>query len=141
RFSPRQRSSLFARSTARLLHATYLVDRLFMRFDAARSMAVIAFASDEVLTAHNDVAYGRMTPARGLFEWEKDVVRDHFPPPPARVLVGAAGLGRESSALAEMGYSVTAFEPVDHLVASMRATSQSAMPPVRVFQGAYQDMP
>jgi hypothetical protein len=112
-----------------------------MRFDAVRSMAVLAFASDEVLKAHNDVHYGGMMPGSGLFEWEKEAVRDHFPPPPARVLVGAAGLGRESFALAEMGYSVTAFEPVDQLVARMRAMLQNTVPPIRVFQGAYQDMP
>ena len=112
-----------------------------MRFDNFRSTAVVAFASDAVLRAHNDAHYARMRHASGLFDWEKDVVRDHFPMPPARVLVGAAGLGRESFALAELGYAVTAFEPVGTLVAQMRARRQNVGPPIRIFQGAFHDMP
>src|SRR5258708_387635 len=100
--------SFLTRSVARFIHATYSLDRLYTRFDQARSTVVLALASDALLEAHNDVYYGGMRERgvirRGLFEWERAVISRFFPSAPARVLVGAAGLGREAIALAEMGY-------------------------------------
>jgi len=138
---PRPRPSLFARSSARFIYASYWLDRLYMRFDSARSVMVLAFASDEVLEAHNSFSYGKMRPVHGLFDWEKRLVGQYFPPPPAHILIGAAGLGREAFALAEMGYKVSAFEPVDQLAAQMRSVGRSVTPAVRVYRGAYQDLP
>src|SRR5687767_14651727 len=47
----------------------------------------------------------------GLFDWEEQVVREHFPPPPARVVVTGAGAGREVLALLRLGYDAVGFEP------------------------------
>ena len=44
---------MIARSSARFIYASYWLDRLYMRFDNARSVTVLAFASDAVLEAHN----------------------------------------------------------------------------------------
>jgi hypothetical protein len=47
----------------------------------------------------------------GLFEWEQQAVREHFPPPPARVVVTGAGAGREVLALLRLGYDAVGYEP------------------------------
>lgn len=48
----------------------------------------------------------------GLFDWEHELYASpEFPPPPARVLIGGAGGGREVVALRKLGYDVRAFEP------------------------------
>lgn len=49
--------------------------------------------------------------AAGLDDWESDWYADCLPPAPARLLVTAAGTGREVVALRAMGYAVDAFEP------------------------------
>lgn len=48
---------------------------------------------------------------RELFEWERPWLERDLPAPPARVLVGGAGRGRESRWLASRGYDVVAFDP------------------------------
>lgn len=50
---------------------------------------------------------------KGLFLWEEEVIKKFFPKPPARILVGACGAGRELLALGNQGYSLTAFEPLN----------------------------
>jgi hypothetical protein len=53
----------------------------------------------------------------GLRDWESEWYADCLPPPPARLLVPAAGSGREVAALIELGYSVDCFEPVTDFAA------------------------
>jgi len=53
---------------------------------------------------------------RRVFPWEREAVRRFFPKPPARVLVGGAGSGREILWLCSLGYEVAAFEPAPLLV-------------------------
>jgi hypothetical protein len=141
----RRPSSFLVRLAARCLHATYSVDRWYLRFDSARSLLTLAFASDALLEHHADVFYkkqGARVFLRGvLFEWEQHVIKQFFPPPAARVLVGGAGLGREAFGLAEMGYTVAAFEMVPALVDQMRAAARKSFPAVEVYGGAYQDLP
>lgn len=45
----------------------------------------------------------------GLFLWEREAIRQYFPPA-GRVLVAAAGAGREMIALAKSGYRVDGFD-------------------------------
>jgi len=47
----------------------------------------------------------------GLYEWEQQWFERRLPAPPASILIGAAGAGREASALRKLGYHVHAFEP------------------------------
>ena len=76
----------------------------------------MALASDRALERYNDLVYGvspTYTPGTsrfraGLFEWEREAIDRWFPPPPARILIGGAGGGRESVSLASRGYSITA---------------------------------
>jgi hypothetical protein len=47
----------------------------------------------------------------GLYEWEQQWFERRLPAPPASILIGAAGSGREASALRKLGYHVHVFEP------------------------------
>lgn len=139
-------SSLLVRWSVTLLRTTLVVERLYRMFDRARSTLVLMFSSDQFLEAYNSVAYGVPQNHRAgfrvaLFDWEEAAVKRFFPPPPARVLVGGAGSGREAFALAEVGYTVVAFEPVDSLVREMRVRQSKQSGDVRAYRGAYRDMP
>lgn len=56
------------------------------------------------------VAGGRIFEG-GLFEWEADALSGEPFPSQGRVLITAAGAGRETRVLAERGFQVVAFEP------------------------------
>jgi len=110
-----------------------------------RSELVAAVASEAVLDRYNDLAYGGTETYRPetdsfrqyLFPWEEEVVRNRFPKPPARILVGGAGGGREPLALAELGYEIVAFDPSETLVTSLTARAPGN---VTVLGGAYEEM-
>lgn len=55
-----------------------------------------------------------------LYPWEEIWFEARMPRPPARVLVGACGTGREAIALVERGYRVEAFEPALEFIAESR---------------------
>lgn len=61
--------------------------------------------------AHQDV---------GWFDFESRALREHFPPPPAHVLVIGCGAGRELLALQAAGYRVTGCDPAPRLVQAAR---------------------
>lgn len=54
---------------------------------------------------------------QGLHDWEQQVIEEVFPPE-GRIVVTAAGAGREVLALCEMGYDAWGFEPHAALVAA-----------------------
>ncbi len=74
----------------------------------------------------------------GLFDWEAEVLKSSFPPT-GRILLGAAGGGRELAVLGRMGYEVVAFEPVPALADAAR-TVASAYPGSRVVRASYTDI-
>jgi len=76
-----------------------------------------------------------------LYPWEEETIEWSFPPAPARILVGAAGAGREAFALSERGYEVVAFEPSAGLTGFMASRSRSRPDGVRVFKAVYEDLP
>lgn len=139
---------MLLRLFARALRATHLIDRAFRRFSRARSAFVLSHASGAFYDVYNDVAYGDQGAYRlgseifraGLFPWEARAIARHFPPSPARILIGAAGGGREALALAEQGYAVTAFEPARRLATSMRQQIGSSYQ-LGAFVGRYEDLP
>ena len=76
------------------------------------------------LRANGGIPPGLRPPsARTSFRGRKRCFERYFPPPPAHILVGGAGGGREAFALLERGYRVTAFEPSEALAASMAAAA------------------
>jgi hypothetical protein len=148
RLSAPQRQPLLAAPVARALFLTRVFDWLYRMADRVRSELVSGLASDAVLDRFNDIAYARersYQPDKSsfrayLFPWEEEAIRRFFPRPPAHVLVGGAGGGREALALIERGYRVTAFEPsaelADALADRGRATSG-----LEVYRARYEDLP
>src|SRR4051794_31497614 len=74
---------------------------------------------------------------QGLFGWERPWLQRRLPPPPARLLVGACGAGREALALAAAGYRVDAFDPASSLVALLNARAGARL---RSAAFRYQDL-
>jgi SAM-dependent methyltransferase len=72
-----------------------------------------------------------------LLDWEPPWLARRLPPPPARILVGACGAGREALALAEAGYAVDAFDPAASLLALLAARAPAGL---RVGAFRYQDL-
>jgi hypothetical protein len=142
--------SLPARLAARLVLATRVLDRGYQAFDRLRSLAVLAFATPAFLDDYTRLAYDTTSTYRagardfrqGLFRWEARAIDERFPPPPARVLIGGAGGGREAFALIERGYTVVAFDAAPALAASMRKATPSLGPEaLRAFCASYDDLP
>jgi hypothetical protein len=139
---------MLPRAGAALIHATAVVDRAYRAFGGVRSALVASLAPDSVLEAYNERAYGHAGVYRPgapnfraqLFQWEEQAIGRHFPPVPARILVGGAGGGREPLALAARGYEVVAFDPAAGLVDSLVARS-AAMSNVTAFTGRYENLP
>ena len=126
--------------------ATRAIDSAQGHFERLRSDVLAARLSDSTLDRFNDLAYGadgRYRQAGGafwdyLFPSEEEVWRDFLPSPPARVLVGGAGAGREVAALVERGYDIVAFEPSDVLVERLAARHLER---AQVYRGAYEELP
>lgn len=72
----------------------------------------------------------------GLYAWERQWFERRLPVPPASILIGAAGAGREASALRELGYHVHAFEPS----ASAFRLCQTRVGSDHVDQASYEDL-
>jgi len=139
--------SVWSSIGARAIRSTLIVDKAFGLFDRLRSRAVLSLATPDVLEAYSELAYSAQdtyqsdqpTTELGLFAWEERALAA-FPAAPARVLVGAAGGGREAFALAGRGYAVTAFEPSPVLAQSMarRAERDGG---VAAYRARYADLP
>ena len=65
----------------------------------------------------------------GLHDWELDAIREHFPPR-GRVVITAAGAGREVLGLLDLGFDAVGYEPNAALVAAGRRV----LPPERLVQ-------
>lgn len=92
----------------------------------------------EAYAKTRDYVVGGESFAEGLFGWEKALFEDPRVPRTGRVLLGAAGGGRELQALLQRGYEVYAFEPVVPLLESARGVAEGAR--AEVVQATYQDL-
>lgn len=72
----------------------------------------------------------------GLYDWEQQWFERRLPAPPASILIGAAGAGREASALKKLGYRVHAFEPAGSAFRLCLTTIGSEF----VDQASYEDL-
>lgn len=79
---------------------------------------------------------GRGHVERGLFPAEEYALRARPLAPGSRILLGAAGTGRELVTLVERGYEVVAFDPC----ASFAKAARSIAPHVRFVDASYGDM-
>lgn len=79
--------------------------------------------SPQELTALSVRMYGVLLPPssreQGLWDWEERWFAARLPAPPARLLVGGAGAGREVVELVKRGYAVDAFEPAPELLPAL----------------------
>jgi hypothetical protein len=73
----------------------------------------------------------------GVWPWEADWFEQALPQPPARVLVAAAGGGREVTWLRDRGYTVDAFEPSARLFAALNQLRADAG---GVLAGTFNDL-
>jgi hypothetical protein len=77
--------------------------------------------------------------SNGLFWWEQAAIATGSFPRHGRLLLGAAGGGRELDALCASGYAVTAFEPSPVLVEAARAVA-ARWPNAEVVQASFEDL-
>ena len=110
-----------------------------------RLVCLLVAPSDRAkVTAFAYRAQGQYLPGsrfheEGLRAWELAAIGTPPFPQSGHILLGAAGGGRELRALCELGYSVTAFEPVTELLAGARSVCDK-YPTARVVQGSYADL-
>jgi hypothetical protein len=83
-----------------------------------------------------DASFEPRNDHEGLYAWETNWFDRRLPSPPASILIGAAGAGREASALQSLGYRVHAFEPSESAFRRCERTLGSAS----VDQASYQDL-
>lgn len=98
--------------------------RLERLVDGFMEEALPILLDDEGLRRFRDRVWlqtGTAAPGRPLFAWEEAWYRRDLPQPPARILVGAAGRGREVKWLVDRGYSVSAFEPVQQFLSDLKS--------------------
>lgn len=101
--------ALQSRNTQHLLRR---LERAMEDWTGAVLRATLADREKEMLTVDlYDVSFRAENDHDGLYEWERRWFERRLPRPPASILVGAAGAGREAAALQKMGYQVHAFEP------------------------------
>ena len=133
--------SLFYRALRPWLRGYAKADR---RVDRVRS-GLAHFAEGFVLSGLNATEQTDLTIAiydqhagrtESLFTWEKTWFEAVLPPPPARVLVGGAGRGREVLALRAFGYAVDAFEPTPTASPQLSA----AVGPGLALTGSHEDL-
>ena len=74
----------------------------------------------------------------GLFPWERKALDSPLFPRSGRVLVGAAGAGRELVALVERGFSVVAFDPCAPFADAARGVADPAK--ATVIHASYADL-
>lgn len=121
-----------------------LLERSSRYSRAAANEAILHLARPSDLTWLTVQAYDRNPhyldeTKQELFPWEAAVVSEFFPKPPARILVGACGGGREMGPLAELGYNVAGFDPGPALV----AVAGKTVSPERLVDlevGTYEDL-
>jgi hypothetical protein len=118
------------RAMARALHrALVLTHRGLGRAERlARALPLAVFDSPDVEAASSNEHYDEVRRYRrtddqraGLFPYEARALEEHFPGPPARILVPGAGAGRELLALLARGYDARGFDPVPSMVRAAKA--------------------
>ncbi|UQA55313.1 class I SAM-dependent methyltransferase [Polyangium aurulentum] len=134
----------------RWVRALLALDKVASRIDAVREglrdevlLAWIPLEDRAAITGALYGGQGTYLPGghrfeSGLFGWEKRALDAPAFPRTGRVLVGAAGAGRELVALLDRGYEVTAFDPCAPFVTHAREVARGR--PATVLCGSYADL-
>ena len=131
---------------AKIVYGSQIIDRGFRKYGRLREKIALKLCHPEFMQSYNEIAYAHMSSYLAdspdfedeLFAWEKHLIEEYFPAPPARILIGGAGGGREAFSLAEQGYEIMAFDIAKVLVKSMQQRIGSL--PIKAFHGAYEDL-
>lgn len=116
-------------SRARLMSWSFEIDRIARVLAITREELAFRILSEKDWLALGRSMYGRSVKyslgaehnESGLFAFERDAIDAAFPPPPASILVGGCGGGRELFALAERGYRIAAaYDPVASFIDALQ---------------------
>ena len=100
--------------------------------------SLLSNADKEALSiALYDESFNPDTDLDGLYPWERRWYVRRLPAPPARILLGAAGSGREAVVLERFGYTVVALEPSKRAAAHCRSMLG---PDSTVLRASYGDL-
>jgi hypothetical protein len=126
-----------SRATSKLHRAQEILrDELLFAYLPASSRGTFTIESYE--PDHNYLPGGAVF-EMGLFEWERALLESSLLPRCGRVLLGAAGGGRELKGLAARGYTLSAFEPAGGLLlGAQRVAAEFAGS--QVLRGTYADL-
>jgi hypothetical protein len=145
---PQRRAELAAQAVHESIAIEHFLDRAKQRVTTFRTRMILGVLSDAALDQLCHLSYGSIAWYRptgngswpALFAWEQAFVDRYLPSPPASILVGGAGAGREAYHLASMGHQVVAFDPIQAFVDIMVHEIAPDLE-VRVFRASYQDLP
>jgi len=134
---------------ARLLSWSFELDRIARVLAIAREELAFRTLAESDWLALSRSMYKRSTKYwrgsehndSGLFAFEHAALEEYFPAPPASILVGACGGGRELFALVERGYRIAAaYDPVSPFIQTLRNDSRLLESKGRLCVGAHQDI-
>ncbi len=127
----------WALQSRRVQYALRRMENAVERWTGSLLNGALRSAEKEALSIDlYDASFRPQNDHDGLYAWETQWFERRLPSPPASILVGAAGAGREALALRELGYHVHAFEPS----ASAFRLCQRTIGPERVDQASYRDL-
>jgi len=136
-------------SRARLLSSTFVLDRIARFLAVAREEIAFRWLREADWTELSEVLYGRTAKYHGatshnesgLFAFERAAIEEFFPAPPASVLVGACGGGRELLALRALGYRIAAaYDPVTAFVSELKQDARLTDISDRIHVGSHQTL-
>jgi hypothetical protein len=132
---------------ARLMSWSFELDRVARVFGILREeIAFRAFREQDWLDLGRTL-YSRATRytqgsthnESGLFAFEHDAIELAFPDPPAAILVGACGGGREIFGLLKLGFRIAAaYDPVEQFIDALREDPRLFQIKERLYVGSHQ---
>ena len=146
---------MFERESSAMISRGYL---LGWTFEIDRICRVLAIAREELafrtLKEEDWLELSRSTYSRsakyslgsthnesGLFAFEHNAIEKMFPAPPASLLVGGCGGGRELFALSQRGYRIAAaYDPVASFVVALRNDPRLVESKERICIGTHQEL-
>lgn len=134
---------------ARLMSWSFELDRVARALAIAREELAFRFLDEKDWLEVSRSLYRRAEKysrgsahnESGLFAFERGAIKEHFPPPPASILVGACGGGRELFALVDRGYRIAAaYDPVETFIEALREDPRLFDVKDRLCVGSHQAM-